>query len=135
MFLLLKWDWVESEVPNFKSLQGDGGLLVAPILQLLILNRDPKKVIEFVDNVCKWNFRRVIPCHLANNISCGPKDFRDAFSFLEEKKKPLPFPLSLFQSQKKLPAADVRDCKLLIDASKSLTEQGVLYEAAPLLPR
>jgi len=33
------WDWVGDDVASFKALQG--GLLVAPILQKLILNRYP----------------------------------------------------------------------------------------------
>ena len=33
------WDWVGDDIASFKALQG--GLLVAPILQKLILNRYP----------------------------------------------------------------------------------------------
>ena len=118
-------------MPNFRALQGDGGLLVAPILQLLILNRDPVKVLAFVDEICKWDFKRIIPCHLSNDIRSSPSDLRDAFNFLKEKKD-ISFPFSLLP-QKKLPLPDPRDCKLLQDASDMLTQQGVLNKVAPLI--
>ena len=73
---------MKSELPNFNALQG--GIFVAPILQKLILNRDPEKVLAFVDLICKWDFKRVIPCHLVNDIKTNPKELRDAFSFLEQ---------------------------------------------------
>lgn len=44
------WDWVGDDIASFKALQG--GLLVAPILQKLILNRYPivSTYLEFVVN-------------------------------------------------------------------------------------
>ena len=125
---LYPWDWVKSEVPNFKALQG--GVFVAPILQKLILNRDPEKVLAFVDEVSKWNFKRIIPCHLGSNIKSNPREFREAFSFLEELG-----PVAKFVRGKPPPQALEEDCKLLNDASKNLAEQGVIYPEAPLVKR
>lgn len=57
---------------------------MAPILQVLLLNRDPEPVLDWADRVAKWPFRRVIPCHLANDVATTPKEFRKAFGFLEK---------------------------------------------------
>ena len=37
-----------------------------------------------MDDVCTWGFRRVIPCHLANDVAATPQIFRRAFDFLDE---------------------------------------------------
>jgi hypothetical protein len=47
---------------SFKAISG--GLLVAPILQTLILNRSPLEVLDFADSVAKWDIERIIPGHL-----------------------------------------------------------------------
>lgn len=57
---------------------------MAPILQVLLLNRDPGPVLDWADRVAKWPFSRVIPCHLANDVVTTPKEFRKAFRFLEK---------------------------------------------------
>lgn len=77
---LYAWSWEQSEEESFKALQG--GLLVAPILSKLILNREPERVLDWVERICKWRFRRIIPCHLENDIRSGPADFKTAFNFL-----------------------------------------------------
>lgn len=56
------WDWVRDDVASFKAISG--GLLVAPILQTLILNRSPIEVLDFADSVSKWDIERIIPGHL-----------------------------------------------------------------------
>eukprot|EP01041_Mallomonas_annulata_P011182 gene11182-23362_t len=127
---LYPWRWVEDDRPSFEALQG--GLLVAPILRELILNREPNIVLEWVDKICQWPFQRIIPCHLGNNIKAGPSQFREAFSFLEEPSSQS-FPFSLFP--RKLPKPLAKDSQLLKDVSVLLTEQGVLKEVAPLVSR
>jgi Domain of unknown function (DUF4336) len=49
-------------VKSFKAISG--GLLVAPILQTLILNRNPIETLDFADSVAKWDIERIIPGHL-----------------------------------------------------------------------
>ena len=71
---------MKDETPSFRALQG--GLLVAPILQKLILNREPQRVADWVNTVSRWPFKRIIPCHFANDIKGSPADFQSAFSFL-----------------------------------------------------
>ena len=78
---LYPWDWVGNDITSFKALQG--GLLVAPILQQLILNRKPVEVLDFANNVSRWPIERIIPAHLKNNLRYTEKDYRAAFTFLE----------------------------------------------------
>lgn len=108
---------------------------MAPILQKLILNRAPKVVADWVERVCQWPFQRIIPCHLANDIKAGPDDFRAAFDFLYEP----PSTKSIFGMFGKIKRRGARpldaDVKLLTDASKSLTEQDVIFPEGPLLKR
>ena len=89
---LYPWSWVRNEEKSFKALQK--GLLVAPILRKLILDREPQRVLEWADQVSKWNIKRIIPSHLENNIKANGREFREAFNFLEAKKeskaRPLP---------------------------------------------
>ena len=83
---LYPWSWVRSEEKNFKALERSG-LFVAPILSKLILDREPKKVLAWANDVSKWPIKRIIPCHYTNNIRAGGKDFKKAFDFLDSKKK------------------------------------------------
>lgn len=59
-------------------------LIVAPILQRLILNREPQVVIDWADQVASWDFERIIPCHLDAPIAADAQEFRAAFGFLEQ---------------------------------------------------
>jgi len=113
------WDWVGDDKASFNALKG--GLLVAPILQQLILNREPIEVLDFADEVAKWPFKRIIPAHLKNNLQYTGKDYRAAFSFLEAKGVPpgLPKPLDI-------------DMKSLRDAEVSLLESGAVAKCPPL---
>ncbi|KAL3807400.1 hypothetical protein ACHAXA_006668 [Cyclostephanos tholiformis] len=116
---LYPWDWVGDDVASFDALKG--GLLVAPILQQLILNREPVEVLDFADEVSKWNIERIIPAHLKNNLRYTGKDYRAAFSFLEAGGVPrgLPRPLDV-------------DMKSLRDAEVSLLKSGAVAKCPPL---
>nr|WP_315863823.1 DUF4336 domain-containing protein [Geitlerinema sp. PCC 7407] len=83
-FGLFPFRWKNGWRQSFESLRRGGQLLVAPILQTLILNRSPRAVLDWADTVARWNFERIIPCHLEAPIEQGPQAFRQAFSFLEE---------------------------------------------------
>jgi hypothetical protein len=114
------WDWVGDDIASFKALQG--GLLVAPILQKLILNRYPVETLDFADKVAKWPIKRIIPGHLKNDLKYTGKDFRAAFSFLEASGVPpgLPKPLE-------------SDFKTLNDAEINLMESGAIVKCPPLV--
>ena len=86
-FGLLPWRWQSDWRRSFAELRQDGRLLVAPILQTLILNRDPKQVMEWVEKVASWNFQQVIPCHFDAPIQATGYEFRQGFSFLEKDNR------------------------------------------------
>jgi len=97
-----------------------------------------------VNKICRWKFKRIIPCHLANDIQATPQDFRDAFDFLFEKPKSpfsdllsLVFPSSQTKQQLTSPSeqAFLDDISFLGLVSKLLTEQNVIFEESPLLKR
>jgi len=114
------WDWVGDEEASWKGLTGSGKPLVAPILQVLLLNRSPVEVLDFADKVGSWDFNRIIPAHLRNNLRFTGKDYRGQFGFLEEKGVPAGFP-------KPLDA----DLQLLRDAEVSLIESGAIVKPPP----
>lgn len=95
---LYPWSWSESELPNFRALQGkvhgrkQGALLVAPILQKLILNREPRRVLDWVEKVSQWPMTRIIPSHFENDIAADGRAFRAAFNFLETGRPELDLP-------------------------------------------
>lgn len=91
---LYPWTWVINESKNFKALQN--GLLVAPILQKLILDREPERVAEWVDTVSQWPIQRIIPAHFENNIRASKTDFRKAFRFLGGERPPADIEDDLF---------------------------------------
>ena len=113
------WDWVGDDRASFDAISG--GLLVAPILQKLILNRNPVEVLDFADEVAKWDIQRIIPAHLKNDLKYTGKDYRRAFSFLEAKgvSKGQPKPLD-------------SDFQTLNDAEQNLLESGAIAVCPPL---
>ena len=113
------WDWVQDETPSFKALTG--GLLVAPILQTLLLNRNPIEVLDFASTVGKWDIERIIPAHFKNNLVYSGKDFRKAYTFLEASGVPpgLPKPLEA-------------DLKFLKESEQGLIASGAIAPTPPL---
>jgi hypothetical protein len=123
---LYPWTWSRSEETSFQALTG--GLLVAPILRSLILNREPRKVLDWVDSVIQWDFIRIIPSHLQNNIATTPKEFKRAFSFLNasSKEDQQGSAWSFLEGKSKMPAPLPDDMKLLNTLSDVLTKFGVV---------
>ena len=111
------WTWNgENDKINFDSLSKDGKLFCPPILTKLILDREPQKTIAWVDKVVKrFDFQRVIPCHLNNNIKTTPQEFSAAFDVLRSQ------PGTITNQQ---PLAE--DLALLQKASDLLTKFGVV---------
>jgi Domain of unknown function (DUF4336) len=91
-FGLYPFCWQPDWAKAFISLRGEGRLLVAPILQTLILNRDPQATIAWVNRVAAWDFRSIIPCHFDAPIAATPQQFQQAFAFLDPNSR-LDFPL------------------------------------------
>jgi len=113
------WDWVRDDKTSFDALKG--GLLVAPILQTLILNRTPIQVLDFADAVSKWEIERIIPAHFKNDLKYSGKDYRLAFKFLESTGVPngLPKPLDA-------------DLNFLRESEEGLIESGAIVPCPPL---
>ena len=84
-FGLFPFDWQENWQDSFRTLRGDGRLLVAPILQNLILNRAPQETLAWADKIAAWDFHRLIACHFDSPVAATPQQFRQAFSFLEKE--------------------------------------------------
>jgi len=101
---LFPFQWQANWQEAFQQLRQDGRIFVAPILQTLILNRDPEATIDWADTIAKWNFNKIIPCHFTAPVMATPTEFRQAFNFLEA------------DCQNNLPAADLVTLKK-IDAA------------------
>ncbi len=81
-FGLFPFQWRQDWQRSFANLR-DRKLFVAPVLQVLILNRAPTETIAWADKVASWNFERIVPCHFDSPIVAQPQQFRQAFAFLE----------------------------------------------------
>jgi hypothetical protein len=116
------WDWVGDEEASWRGLAGTGkgNLLVAPILQVLLLNRSPVEILDFADKVAAWPIQRIIPAHLKNDLKFTGADYRKSFGFLEEQGVPEGFP-------KPLDA----DLQFLRDAEVGLLASGAVTKAPP----
>ena len=83
-FGLFPVQWGEEWEQSFAALRGEGRLLVAPILQTLILSRDPQSTLAWADRVSRWPLQRIVPCHFSAPLAATPQQFRAAFTFLEQ---------------------------------------------------
>lgn len=110
------WNWQRS----FDALRGGGRLFVAPILQTLILNRAPKETINWADKVASWDFQRIVPCHFDAPIEASPRQFRQAFAFLEKN----PFLSKSLVSERSHPLPE-EDFKLLREIDEGLTKRRI----------
>jgi len=81
-FGLFPFQWGDDWQKTFLNLRREGRLIVAPILQTLILNRNTDEVSQWVDRICQWPIKQVIPCHFASPIQADSQEFKQAFSFL-----------------------------------------------------
>lgn len=107
---------------------------MAPILRTLILNREPERVLLWADVVSKWPIKRLIPCHLANNVPTTGAEVRKAFRFLEERASQSSG-FAIFFNKKEdqdIPAADLA---FLLEAEEGLVKSGTIGPAAPLVKR
>ncbi|MGK7898386.1 MAG: DUF4336 domain-containing protein [Xenococcus sp. (in: cyanobacteria)] len=82
-FGLYPFQWREDWQQCFNALSRNGSLLVAPILQSLILNRDRKATLNWVDKLASWDFQQIIPCHFTAPIIANAQQLRQSFAFLE----------------------------------------------------
>lgn len=123
-FGLFPFRWQDNWTQSFDALRGGGRLFVAPILQTLILPQAPKTVLNWAEKVAKWDFQRIVPCHFDSPIEAGPRQFRQAFAFLE--KQPLTGLSSFGRENQLLPQEDFA---FLRELEQSLIEMGIAKPA------
>lgn len=119
-FNLYPWKWHANNVDqrNFDTISKNGELFCPPILTKLILDREPEKTLEWVNKVStRFDFERIIPGHLNNNVMAGPKEFRAAFDVLRNNPND-----NVFYPQRPL----AEDLSLLQKASDILTDLNVV---------
>ena len=95
-------------------------MFVAPILQTLILSQAPRTVLDWADKVAKWDFQRIVPCHFDSPIEAGPRQFRQAFAFLEKQSST---EVSSFGRENHLLPQE--DFEFLKELEGSLTKMGI----------
>lgn len=83
-FGLFPFKWKKDWQQTFQTLRGGGRLLVAPILQQLILNRQPQETLDWANKIATWDFSRLISCHFDAPVAVKPEEFRQAFSFFRK---------------------------------------------------
>jgi len=116
---LYPWTWHDNDadLKNFRAISKGGALFCPPILTKLILDRNPDETLQWVDRITsRFDFKRVIPSHLNNNIVAGPKEFYAAFDPLRSDPK------TGIINQRPL----AEDLALLQKASDILTDAGVV---------
>ena len=146
-FGIYPWDWVGNEAASWEALTGsltttttttttttsgnndnnsnknNNKPLVAPILQVLLLNRSPIEVLDFADRVAThWDIQRIIPSHYQNNLCLTGDDYRNAFQFLTINNVPKGYPQPL-----------ASDLQLLRNAEVTLMNNGAIVVAPPPL--
>jgi len=122
-YSLYPWTWHDNDadLTNFNAISQQGALFCPPILTKLILDREPVATLAWVDRVCqRFDFERVIPCHLNNNVKATPAQFYKAFDPLRSD----PINGQLYTQR---PLAE--DLALLQKASDLLTDVGVVKSA------
>jgi hypothetical protein len=122
-FGLFPFQWQDNWQQSFHNIHQDGRLIVAPILQNLIFNRAPWLTINWADQLIKWDFNYIIPCHFDAPVIATSNQFRQAFTFLENK----PFPnRDLNSNNQDLIKAD---SEFLVNLDKSLTALRIIPPA------
>lgn len=121
-FGLFPFQWQENWKQSFDALRGDGRPFVAPILQTLILTQAPRQVLDWADKVATWNFERIISCHFDSPIQAEPRQFRRAFTFLENKA-------SMSRDLSRNQALPEEDFKFIREIEAFLLERGIAKPA------
>ncbi|MBE9206021.1 DUF4336 domain-containing protein [Nostoc sp. LEGE 06077] len=114
-FGLYPFRWQANWQQSFHALSANGRPFVAPILQTLILPQAPQQVIDWANKVATWDFYQIISCHFDAPIATSPRQFRQAFSFLEKQPS---------VSRESQPLSE-EDCKFIKELEANLLKQGI----------
>ena len=119
----IPWSWRPEWRQSFEALRSGGRPLVPPILQVAVINREPRRVLDFVETVARdFDFGRIVPCHFEASVAAGPREWSEAFDFLRRT------PVGGDGARKGLPEADLA---FLRDFERGLVELGSIRPAAP----
>ena len=119
----LAWRWRPEWRAAFDAVSLNGAPLVPPIIQVAILNREPARVLAFVDAVASdFRFTRIVPAHFDAAVAATPKEWSEAFNFLRA------VPLGGAGARKDLPAADLEFLRMF---EAGLVRAGTIRPAAP----
>lgn len=127
-FGLYPFHWQNCWESSFQALHRSGQIFVAPILQQLILNRAPQETLDWVLQVADWSLQRIIPCHFDAPIAASPRQFQQAFQFLDPAS-------GLFKDSRSAPEQEAildRDFELLRQIDVTLTQRGITPSAKRL---
>jgi hypothetical protein len=103
-FGIYPFRWQPQWRETFAKLQQQ--LRVAPILQELILNREPNRVLDWVETLAHWPIEQLIACHFAAPVATNPQQIRQAFVFLNPHSPQTDHPQDPSQPLNLLPPAD-----------------------------
>lgn len=87
---VLPFTWKASTSEAFRRFSAGGKPVVAPIIQI-IMSRAPEATQRWVDTVGGWGFERVIPAHFDAPLAVGPREFKEAYSFLKKGRNEVRF--------------------------------------------
>ncbi len=117
-FGLFPFRWTDYWQQSFDTLRGGGRLFVAPILQTLILPQAPRKTLDWVNKVARWDFQQIIPCHFDSLVKADSRQFRQAFAFLEQPS----LGMTSASGSKPLPQ---EDCQFVKEIEENLVKLGI----------
>ena len=103
-FGLYPFDWQPDWQRAFEALRGNGRLLVAPVLQALIFNRDRQAVLDWVERITQWPSERLLSCHFTAPLAVRSEQIRAAFAFLSGRSDDCPLPEADFRLLRQLDA-------------------------------
>lgn len=83
-----KAEWQKGYMDSFEMIKDK--LLVSPILRKLVFEKAAPVVREWVEEVCKWPFKRLVAAHYAAPVDATPKDLRRAFGWAWDEEVELP---------------------------------------------
>jgi len=99
----IAWRWRPGWQSSFTALRNGGKPIVPPILQEIVLAREPEKVYQFAERVAAdFAFSTIVPAHFDAPIAAAPQDWLAAFRTLAP---PAPLPPGMLPSV--LPDADL----------------------------
>lgn len=76
----IAWRWRPTWPSAFEALRNGGKPIVPPILQEVVLSREPAVVYRFAERVAAdFDFDQLVPAHFDAPLAVGPREWLDAF--------------------------------------------------------